>query len=103
MGDLSQGQNSIVGNEVLVLSGSAWGIVGMTVPRLGNLADGRRWGLGDGIRCAWAVGFVIVHTCGNFAFLCSGGAGMYDATTIAAANYFHPPTHPPTHPIICSL
>ena len=41
VGDLSQGQIFIIGNEVLVLSGSAWGIVGMTVPgwmdrRLGN-------------------------------------------------------------------
>ena len=41
VGDLSQGQNFIVGNEVSVLSEGGWGIVGMTVPgwmdtRLGN-------------------------------------------------------------------
>ena len=32
MGDLSQGHNFIFGNEVLVLSESGWGIVGVTLP-----------------------------------------------------------------------
>ena len=34
--------------------------VGVDGKRVGELADGRRWGLGGGTRCAWAVGFVVV-------------------------------------------
>ena len=51
MGDLSQGQNFIFGNEVLVLSEGGWGIVGVRVP--GSMGRGLGNWLMEGVGFGW--------------------------------------------------
>ena len=51
MGDRSQGQNFILGNEVLVLSDSGWGIVGVTLP--GSMGIGLGNWLMEGVGFGW--------------------------------------------------
>ena len=91
VGDLAQGPNFIVGNEVLVLFGGGWGIVGMTVPgwmdtRLGNwLMEGvGGFGWWDKVRlCSWICVCVRVGEGGHLASLCLwGGGGCSIAKTI---------------------
>ena len=62
----TQGQNVIVGNEVLVLSEGGWGIVGVTVP--GSMGTGLGNWLMEGVGFGWwdllcAVEFVRACVC----------------------------------------